>query len=80
MDGVDLAHRATRLGRKALLTSGFPGVRGAGQRTLDCPFPLLNKPYGLGELAQTIRALLDRRDDPSIQPDPAERTMRLEQV
>jgi PAS domain S-box-containing protein len=80
MDGVDLAHRATRLGLKALLTSGFPGVRGAGQRTLDCPFPLLNKPYGLGELAQTIRALLDRRDDPSIQPDPAERTMRLEQV
>jgi PAS domain S-box-containing protein len=80
MDGVDLAHRATRLGLKALLTSGFPGVRGAGQRTLDCPFPLLNKPYGLGDLAQTIRALLDRRDDPSMQPDPAERTMRLEQV
>jgi hypothetical protein len=55
-------------------------VRGAGQRTLDCPFPLLNKPYGFGELAQAIRALLDQRDDPSEQPNQAEQTMRLERV
>jgi hypothetical protein len=80
MDGVDLAYEAVRLGLKALLTSGFPGVRGAGQRTLDCPFPLLNKPYGLGELAQALRVLLDQRDDTPVGPNQAERTMRLERV
>jgi PAS domain S-box-containing protein len=65
MDGVDLAYEATRSrgGLKALLTSGFPGVRGAGQRALDCPFPLLNKPYRHEELAQAIRGILDRRGD-----------------
>jgi PAS domain S-box-containing protein len=68
MDGVDLAHEATRLhgGLKALLTSGSPGVGGAGQQALDCPFPLLNKPYRHDELAQAVREILDRRGDPSL--------------
>jgi signal transduction histidine kinase/CheY-like chemotaxis protein len=83
MDGVDLAHQAMRLrrGLKALLTSGFPGVRGAGQRTLDCPFPLLNKPYRLGELARAMRGILDRRDEPSADPGQAsEPTGSMERV
>jgi PAS domain S-box-containing protein len=65
MDGVDLAHKATRLreGLRALLTSGFSG---AGQRALDGPFPLLNKPYHHDELARAIREILDRRGDPRL--------------
>jgi hypothetical protein len=77
MDGVDLAHEATRLhgGLKALLTSSFPGVRGVGQRALDCPFPMLNKPYRHDELAQAIRGILDRRGDPPlVTAAPGERT------
>ncbi len=64
-DGIDLAHQATRLrpGLKILLTSGFPGVRGADQRVADCPFPLLNKPYRRDELAQAVREVLDRDTD-----------------
>jgi DNA-binding NtrC family response regulator len=61
-DGTDLARKAQRLqpGLKVLLTSGFPGVRGADQRVTDCPFPLLRKPYRRDELAQAVRAVLDR--------------------
>jgi two-component system, cell cycle sensor histidine kinase and response regulator CckA len=82
MDGVDLAYEAMRLrgGLKVLLTSGFPGVRGAGQRGLDCPFPLLNKPYRYGELAQAVRALLDRRDDPISQQNHGKRIASMERV
>jgi PAS domain S-box-containing protein len=70
MDGVYLAHEATRLrgGLKALLTSGFPGVRGAAQHTLDCPFPLLNKPYRHDELAHAIREILDQPSTPTVHP------------
>jgi PAS domain S-box-containing protein len=65
MDGLDLAYQATRLrqGLKVLLTSGFPGVRGANQRITGCPFPLLNKPYGHDELARTLREILDRENE-----------------
>jgi PAS domain S-box-containing protein len=65
MDGFDLAQHATRLrrGLKVLITSGFPGVRGAGQRIADCPFPLLNKPYPHDDLARAVRAVLDRDDN-----------------
>jgi PAS domain S-box-containing protein len=65
MDGLDLAYQATRLrqGLKVLLTSGFPGVRGANQRMTSCPFPLLNKPYGHDELARTLREILDRENE-----------------
>jgi CheY-like chemotaxis protein len=60
MDGLDLALLATRARKdlKVLLTSGFPGVRGAGQRIVECPFPLLNKPYGHDELARAIYDIL----------------------
>jgi PAS domain S-box-containing protein len=61
LDGVNLAHRATLLrpGLKVLLTSGFPGVRGAGQAMLDCPFPMLTKPYRHDDLARRVREVLD---------------------
>jgi hypothetical protein len=44
---------------KVLLTSGFPGVRGADQRMMDCPFPMLNKPSRRDELARMVREVLD---------------------
>jgi nitrogen-specific signal transduction histidine kinase/CheY-like chemotaxis protein len=64
MDGLDLAHRATaaRADLKVLLTSGFPGVRGAGQRMADCPFPMLNKPSRRDDLARMVREVLDAGD------------------
>jgi DNA-binding NtrC family response regulator len=64
MDGPDLAQRAMQLrpDLKVLLTSGFPGVRGTGQRMPDSPFPLLNKPYRHDVLARAVRELLDRSD------------------
>jgi DNA-binding NtrC family response regulator len=67
MDGLDLAYQATRLqrGLKILITSGFPGVRGADQRMAGCPFPLLNKPYLHDELARTVRGVLDGDEGPS---------------
>ena len=41
IDGVNLAHRATlvRPALKVLLTSGFPGVRGADQAHAGLPVP-----------------------------------------
>ncbi|MFI4980868.1 MAG: ATP-binding protein, partial [Nevskiales bacterium] len=65
MDGLDLAHQATQLRRelKAMLTSGFPGVRGVDQRMAGCPFALLNKPYRHDELARAVREVLDSGDD-----------------
>ena len=61
MDGLALAQRATALqpGLKVLLTSGFPGVRGANRNAVDCPFPMLNKPYRYDELARRVRVVLD---------------------
>ena len=67
LDGVALARRATamwrgtasRKGLKVLLTSGFPGVRGADRAVLDCPFPMLNKPYRYDDLARRVREVLD---------------------
>jgi len=66
MDGLGLANLAARArrGLKILLTSGFPGLRAAGQNTEECPFPLLSKPYSHDELAWNLRALLDKRDGP----------------
>jgi DNA-binding NtrC family response regulator len=63
MDGLDLAQQAklSRQGLKVLLTSGFPGVRGPGQRMAGCPFRLLNKPYRRAELARVVREVLERR-------------------
>ena len=60
-DGLTLAHRATALrpGLKVLLTSGFPGVRGADRNVVDCPFSMLNKPYRYDELARRVRDVLD---------------------
>lgn len=85
MDGVYLAHEATRLrgGLKALLTSGFPTVRGAARRMLDCPFPLLNKPYRHDELARAIREILDQPSGTAahVPPHPiqgSERTVTVE--
>jgi PAS domain S-box-containing protein len=65
MDGLDLAHRAMALrpGLKVLLTSGFPGVRGADRRMADCPFPMLNKPSRADELARMVREVLDGGGD-----------------
>jgi DNA-binding NtrC family response regulator len=65
MDGLDLAHhaRSLRPGLKILLTSGFPGVRGADQRMLDCPFPMLAKPSRRDELARMVREVLDAGGD-----------------
>ena len=61
LDGLDLTYQAMRLrpGLKVLLTSGFPGGRGADQRMADSPYRLLGKPYSLMELAQTVRMVLD---------------------
>ncbi|MGA3399994.1 MAG: PAS-domain containing protein [Acetobacteraceae bacterium] len=61
MDGLDLAHHALvlRPGLKVLLTSGFPGVRGADRRMVDCPFPMLAKPSRRDELARLVREVLD---------------------
>ena len=61
VDGLSLAYRAAALrpGLKVLLTSGFPGVRGADRSAVDCPFPLLNKPYRYDELARRVREVLD---------------------
>jgi PAS domain S-box-containing protein len=66
MDGLDLAYRAValRADLKVLLTSGFPGVRGADQRMVDCPFPMLNKPARRDELARAVRDMLDSNDNP----------------
>jgi CheY-like chemotaxis protein len=65
MDGLDLAYQAQRLcpGLRVLLTSGFPGGRGANQRMADSPFRLLDKPYSLMQLAQAVRAVLDKADN-----------------
>ena len=65
MDGLDLAYQARQLrpGLRVLLTSGFPGVRGAGRRMADSPFRLLGKPYALKELAQVVRLVLDSGDN-----------------
>jgi PAS domain S-box-containing protein len=65
MDGLDLAYRARQMrpDLKVLLTSGFPGGRGADQRVADSPFRLLGKPYSLMELAQAVRTVLDNRGD-----------------
>jgi CheY-like chemotaxis protein len=61
MDGLALAWRATRSrpDLKVILTSGFPGVRGVVPHMADCPFSLLNKPYGRDELARAVREVLD---------------------
>jgi CheY-like chemotaxis protein len=61
MDGLDLARHAIalRANLKVLLTSGFPGVRGADQRMMDCPFPMLAKPSRRDELARMVREALD---------------------
>ena len=65
MDGLDLAYRATQMrpGLKVLLTSGFPGGRGAHQRVEDSPFRLLDKPYSLMQLAQAVRTVLDNGEN-----------------
>jgi FixJ family two-component response regulator len=78
-NGIDLARQATRLqpGLTVLLTSGFPGVRGADQRVAECPYPLLNKPYRRDELAQAVRAVLDRDAD---QARDADRTRDADQT
>jgi PAS domain S-box-containing protein len=78
-NGIDLARQATRLqpGLTVLLTSGCPGVRGADQRVAECPYPLLNKPYRRDELAQAVRAVLDRDAD---QARDADRTRDADQT
>jgi signal transduction histidine kinase/DNA-binding response OmpR family regulator len=60
MGGLELALLATgaRKDLKVLLTSGFPIVRGADQRIVECPFPLLSKPYGHDELARVTYDIL----------------------
>ena len=78
MDGLDLAYRAMRLRQdlKVLLTSGFPGGRGADQRVANSPFRLLGKPYSLMELAQAVRLVLDNRTNgtgPAEGPEPPAR-------
>jgi two-component system cell cycle sensor histidine kinase/response regulator CckA len=62
MDGLDLAQLATRArrGLKALLTSGFPRLD--DQRMMDCPFRIVNKPYGHEELARALRETLEADD------------------
>ena len=78
LDGVSLGHRAiaVRPGLKVLLTSGFPGVRGADRGMADCRFPMLTKPYRYDALARRIREVLDRAADPApaaeVQPIVAE--------
>ena len=60
MDGVELAHEATRRWPelKVLLTSGFPETKFADR--LDKPeFRLLAKPYRKSELASLLREIMD---------------------
>jgi DNA-binding NtrC family response regulator len=66
IDGIDLAQQALCLQStmKVLLTSGFPGTRGAGQSAAGCAFPLLSKPHRYDELARTVRAVLDKDKEP----------------
>ncbi len=70
MDGLDLAHHALSLrpGLKVVLTSGFPGVRGANRRMMDCPFPMLAKPSRRNELARMVRQTLDGGASPPKDP------------
>jgi PAS domain S-box-containing protein len=65
MDGLDLTYRAMALrpALKVLLTSGFPEVRGAGQRMAESPFPMLDKPCRQDDLARTVRGVLDGGSD-----------------
>ncbi len=38
-------------------------LRGADQRMVDCPFPMLNKPSRRDQLARMLRELLDAGGD-----------------
>ncbi len=63
MSGVELAERALALrpGLRVLLTSGYPrSMADRGGRCADGrPLPMLQKPYRKGELARTLRGVLD---------------------
>jgi PAS domain S-box-containing protein len=65
MDGIELAHEATRLHPKlrVLLTSGFPDLRGSERRMTSPGYRLLNKPYRHDELARSVREVLDKDED-----------------
>ena len=66
MDGFEVADMAVRrqAGIKVLLTSGFPRTRYVDELR-ERPFPLLSKPYRKGNLAQSIRAVLDGSESPA---------------
>jgi CheY-like chemotaxis protein len=60
MNGVELAREAKRLnkGIKILLTSGYAGDVLERLRSED-EFPIIDKPFQLGDLAQRLRSILD---------------------
>ena len=64
MNGMELASRATALRPtlRVLLTSGFPDMRGAGQKITAADYRLLTKPYRHDELARALREVLDAHD------------------
>ena len=61
MSGFDLATEARkrRPGLKVLFTSGFAKPSAEDESGDGWARPLLNKPYRIHELAQTVRRVLD---------------------
>jgi CheY-like chemotaxis protein len=59
LTGVELAREARRLrkGIKILLTSGYAGDVLERHRAV-AEFPLIDKPYGLADLARRVRSIL----------------------
>jgi signal transduction histidine kinase/HAMP domain-containing protein len=59
MNGVELAREARRLskGIKILLTSGYPGDVMERYREVN-EFPIIDKPFRLGDLARRLRSIL----------------------
>ena len=68
MDGMELARHVMRLRPDLgiLLTSGFPAIRGPGQRICPSEFSLLGKPYRIDELGRAVREVLDRKGIQSV--------------
>jgi CheY-like chemotaxis protein len=59
MNGIELAREARRLrkGIKILLTSGYAGDVLERHQAAD-EFPIIDKPYGLADLARRLRSIL----------------------
>jgi signal transduction histidine kinase/HAMP domain-containing protein len=71
MNGVELAREARRLskGIKILLTSGYAGDVLERHRAVN-EFPIIDKPFRLGDLARRLRSILHEAD-PTQAPAPS---------